>query len=257
MSAKDQIAGGSLAVDKPWLMLGNCLERMKEIPDGSVDLIVTDPPYTMTKRGRSCRPNWMPSSMGSNVFSGKIPTPSDWIEQCYRVLKPNGAHLYTFCNTNDIRTYLNSAENTGFRLHNIISMIKDTGMPSRWYLKQTELILFFRKGRAKPINDMTCRDWVKVTMPKKSTGKLHITQKPIGLISSIVTNSSDAGGIVLDPFMGSGTTGVACVNAERRFIGIEQHEPYFDIGRKRIAETIASTAQPAPLGGLFDAQAAE
>ena len=91
------------------LILGDCLEEMKKIPSASIDLIVTDPPYTMTKRGKSCRPNWMPSNMGDNVFNGDIPDVKAWMGECYRVLK-DGTHFYTFCNTNDILRYLESAK---------------------------------------------------------------------------------------------------------------------------------------------------
>lgn len=220
------------------LMHGDCLELMKEIPDESVDLVLTDPPYTMTKRGRSCRPNWMPNNMGDNVFIGGIPDAEAWMAECFRVLK-NRTHFYTFCNTNDLYKYLETAKKVGFKFHNLISMIKDTGMPNRWYLKQTEILLFFRKGSAKPINDMTSRDWAFVKMPRKSNGKLHITQKPVDFISKIIGNSTVYNETVLDPFMGSGTTGVACKNLNRKFIGIEKDDKYFEIARNRIENHVA------------------
>ena len=212
----------------------DCLDGMKEIEEGSVNLIVTDPPYTMTKRGKSCRPNWMPNSMGSNVFNGKIPNAKQWMTECYRVLGEK-SHFYTFVNINDITQYLKTAKEIGFKLHNIISMIKDTGMPNRWYYKQTELLLFFRKGKAKPINDYTSRDNVNVIMPKKSNGKLHITQKPLDFIEKIVTNSSNINDLILDPFIGSGTTAIAALNTHRNFIGFELDKGYYDIANQRIA----------------------
>jgi DNA modification methylase len=199
----------------------------------SVDLVVTDPPYTMTKRGKSSRPNWMPDRMGDNVFDGPLVPVRAWMAQCYRVLKP-GTHFYTFVNTNDITEYLLAARELGFRLHNVLSMIKDTSMPNRWYLKQTELVLFFRKGRAKPIHDMTSRDNVNVVMPKQRTGKLHITQKPLDFIERLVTNSSAPGDVVLDPFMGSGTTALACQRTGRRYIGFEKSCDYHARATKRL-----------------------
>ena len=217
------------------LLQGDCLELMKDIPDGSIDLIVTDPPYTMTKRGKSCRPNWMPNNMGDNVFDGALPDPDVWMRECFRILK-DGTHFYTFCNTNDLQKFLNTAADSGFKLHNVLTMVKNTKMTNRWYMKNCELILFFRKGKAKPIKNMCCRDWFFVDMPTKKTGKLHITEKPLETIEMFVTNSSDAGAIVLDPFMGSGTTGVACVKTGRRFIGMELDPGYFDIAYNRITE---------------------
>lgn len=219
------------------LILGDCLEKMQDIESGSVDLVIIDPPYKMTKRGKSCRPNYMPGSTGDNLFAGKLPITSDWMKLVYDTMKNDGSHLYIFTNTVSITEYLSIAKEQGFKLHNIISMIKDTGMPSRWYYKQTELVLFFRKGRAKPINDYTSRDNIEVVMPKKINGKLHITQKPLDFIAKFLTNSSNAGDVVLDPFMGSGTTGVACKNLNRNFIGIEMDETYFNIAKERIENT--------------------
>lgn len=215
------------------IYLGDCLELMRGIPDGSVDMALTDPPYTMTKRGKSCRPNWMKNNMGNNVFVGKVPDSLLWMKEIFRVLKEK-THFYTFCNTNDLRKYLNDAAAAGFKFHNLISVIKDTGMPNRWYLKQTELLLFFRKGSAKPINDMTSRDNIKVIMPKQSTGKLHITQKPLSLIEKLIYNSSNAGDLIFDPFVGSGTTCLAAKNLNRQFIGMEKEEKYFEIAKRRL-----------------------
>ena len=213
----------------------DCLEGMKRIADGSVDMVLCDPPYTMTKRGKSCRPNWMPNNMGDNVFQGEVPSVKLWMAECYRVLKYR-THFYTFVNTNDITEYLYIAKEVGFKLHNIISMIKDTKMPSRWYYKRTELVLFFRKGNAKPINDMKSPDFFHVDMPKKSNGKLHITQKPLDFIERLVTNSSKPNDLILDPFIGSGTTAIACMNTQRNFIGFEMDRGYYDIACKRIED---------------------
>lgn len=221
-----------IANDNLRLMEGDCLELMRGLPDASVDLVITDPPYRMTKRGRSCRPNWMPSGMGDNVFSGDIPPPSEWLSELFRVMRDG--HLYVFTNTISLQETLNAATGVGFKLHNIISMIKDTGMPNRWYYKQTELVLFMRKGKAIPINDYTSRDNVKVTMPTEKSGKLHITQKPLDFVTKLVTNSSKELSTVLDPFMGSGTTGVSCLNTGRRFIGMELDATYFQIASDRI-----------------------
>lgn len=200
----------------------NCLIEMENLINigKKVNLIITDPPYTMTKRGKSCRPNYMKNNMSEDLFEIGIPSPEIWFKLCFDLLE-NNTHFYTFCNINDIYNYLTAAKKIGFKLHNIISMIKDTNMPNRWYLKQTELILFFRKGKAKPINDMTSRDNYQVNMPTLKTGKIHITQKPLDLIEKFVYNSSNIGDLVCDPFSGSGTTALACKNLDRNFIGFE------------------------------------
>ena len=215
------------------LFHGNCLEVMKDIPDKSIDLVLTDPPYRMTKRGKSCRPNWMPNNMGENVFDGSVPDFKEWLKFCFDKLD-NKTHMYVFTNTVSLQDMLNSATNVGFKLHNVLTMIKDTGMPNRWYYKQTELVLFFRKGEAKPINDYTSRDWFNVTMPKAKDGKVHITQKPLDITQKLITNSSLEGQTVLDCFMGSGTTAIASLNTNRNFIGIEKDDNYFKIAKERI-----------------------
>lgn len=218
--------------------LGDCFDVMATLPAGGVDMVLCDPPYTMTKRGKSCRPNWMPNGMGDNVFSGKIPLANEWISEIYRMLK-DGTHFYTFCNTNDISAYLNAASAVGFSLHNIISMIKDTLMPNRWYLKQVEFVLFFRKGRAKPINDMTSRDWCRVKMPTAAFGKSHITEKPLTFMELLLKNSSEPGQIVFDPFAGSGTTAIAAIQSGRRWICIERDPDYFAAAVARVYDAEA------------------
>jgi len=215
------------------LILGECLEEMSKISDGSVDLILTDPPFKMTKNGKSCRPNYMPASSSESLFPSVIIDPNLWMSECFRILKSR-THFYTFCNNNDIRAYLNAAHNAGFQLHNVISMIKNTKMPNRWYLKYTEKILFFRKGEAKRINDPTSRDYFNVETPTLASGKVHPTEKPLSLIQKLVENSSKEGELILDLFMGSGTTCLAAKNLGRQFIGIEKEEKYYNIAQKRI-----------------------
>ena len=202
---------------------------MKNIPDESIDLALTDPPYKMTKTGNSCRPNYMP---GGLIIGDEFPNPEIWMKEIYRILKPN-THFYTFTNRNDLRLYLNVAHDLNFHFHNIINMIKDTNMPNRWYLKYTEPVLFFKKGNAKPINDMTSRDYFLVNMDK-GKHKSHPTQKPLSFIEKLITNSSNSGDVVFDPFMGSGTTGVAAKKSGREFIGIEKNREYFQIAEARI-----------------------
>ena len=213
---------------------GDCLEVFKELKTEEFDLAVIDPPYTMTKFGKSCRPNYMEYSE-DNLFDLPLPNLKLWLKNSFETLK-SPSHFYVFCNKNDIVKFINEAENQGFKLHNIITMIKDTKMPNRWYLKYTEFILFFRKGKAFPINDMTSRDYVDVVMPKTSNGKIHITQKPLNLIEKLITNSSKEGEIVFDPFAGSGTTAVAALKNKRKWVCIEVDKTYFDLACERILE---------------------
>lgn len=212
---------------------GDCLELMKDIPDKSVDMVLTDPPFKMTKNGKSCRPNYMPASSTETFFKSPLLKPEDWMSECFRILKDQ-THFYTFCNINDIQEYLNVASKVGFQLHNIIDMIKDTKMPNRWYLKYTERILFFRKGKAKRINDPTSRDYFFVNTPTLKSGKRHPTEKPLTLVEKLISNSSNEGDLIVDLFVGGGTTLLAAKNLNRQFIGIEKEEEYYNICLERL-----------------------
>ena len=98
---------------------------------------------------------------------------------------------------------------------------------------QTEFILLFRKGGAKDINDMGTSNFIQIPNIKN---KLHPTQKPIDLMKVLIENSSNEGDIVMDCFMGAGSTGIACINANRKFVGIEIDKKYYDIAVERIQE---------------------
>jgi site-specific DNA-methyltransferase (adenine-specific) len=98
-------------------------------------------------------------------------------------------------------------------------------------MSQFEYVLFLRKGAAVRINNCGTSDVIQVKNPKN---KVHPSEKPVDLIETIISNSSSVGDIVFDPFMGSGSTGVAAKNLNRKFIGIEIDESYFDIGKDRI-----------------------
>lgn len=219
------------------LRQGDCLELMKNIPDKSIDLIVTDPPYKTISGGHNT-PKWI-SGYGNSVLyknDGKIfeynnINHEDWLKECYRILKDN-THIYIMTNLLNLFTLKNIAEKVGFKLHNLLVWEKNTANANRWYMKNCEYVLFMRKGKSKSINNPSSK-----TIHKFNNivgNKRHPTEKPIDLMELYVSNSSKENDIVLDPFMGSGTTGVACVNTNRNFIGIELDENYFNIAKERI-----------------------
>lgn len=234
-----------MKIDNGEFLKGDCLELMKNIPDCSVDMVITDPPYTMTSTGNSCRPNYMP---GGEILNGMVPDAEMWMKEVYRIMK-DSTHFYTFCNKNDIQWYLNTASDVGFRFHNIVNVIKDTKMPNRWYMKYTEPVLFFYKGKAKAINDKTSRDYFNVIMPKKGE-KIHPTQKPLDIIEKFITNSTNISDVILDPFSGSGTTAIAAINTNRKWICMEMDETYYAKATERVKNHIPPTNEKSD--GLFD-----
>lgn len=223
------------------LLQGDCLELMKDIPDGSVDLVLTDPPYRTITGGdtpgkRAARPKGI---LGGNRKLFKYQRGisfGQWMPEVFRVLKP-GTHCYIFTNSLNLREMLCEAERVGFKLHNILVWEKNNCTPSQFYMKNCEYILFLRKGEAKWINNMGASKTVH-QFKNISGKKNHPTEKPVGLLDFYIRNSSLEGDVVFDPFMGSGSTGIACINADRHFLGMELDEEYFEIAKNRIDEAI-------------------
>ena len=219
------------------LYKGDCLELMQQIRSETIDLIVTDPPYKIITGGDS---NGKNSIRPKGILSGNrelmkfTPKFSEWLPECYRVLK-NGTHAYFMVNSTNLTEMLVEVEKVGFKIHNILIWKKNNCTPSQFYMKNCEYIIFCRKGKAKYVNNMggskTVHDFNNII-----GNKVHPTEKPIELMKFYIENSSEENDTVLDPFMGSGSTGVACVNTFRNFIGFEIDENYFNIATKRIEE---------------------
>lgn len=215
------------------LFNSDCLEVMKGIPDGSVDLVLTDPPYDVITGGNKNLDAPKGILTENKQLMKTIPNFSDWLPECYRVLKPD-THAYFMVNFKNLEKLMKEIRSAGFEIHNLLVWQKNNATPNRWYMKNVEYTIFARKGKAKTITDSgskTCHQFENIR------GKQHPTQKPVELMELYVSNSTAIGDIVLDLFMGSGSTGVACKNLDRKFIGIELDETYFNIAKERIENT--------------------
>ena len=220
------------------LLFGDCLERMKEIPDGSVDLCVSDIPYKLTGGGKgdganSKRPKGI---LVDNSQLMEVPKFEDWLPELYRVMK-NGTHIYLMCNFKNLNDLMNKSLAVGFKHINLLVWEKNNCTPSQFYMKNCEYALLLRKGSSKYINDIGGSKTVH-KFENIIGNKVHPTEKPTDLMEFYVKNSSNEGDVVLDMFMGSCSTGVACLNTNRKFIGIEKVPEYFDIGVNRMQESI-------------------
>ena len=223
------------------LMQGDCLEAMKGINSESVDLIVTDPPYKIITGGdkngkNSVRPQGILRG-NRKLFKNNQVKISEWMPELYRVLKYN-THCYVFSNSLNLKDMLNLSEQCGFKLVNLLVWEKNNCTPSQYYMKNCEYVLLLRKGKAKWINNIGASKTVH-RFNNIISNKTHPTEKPVGLMRFYIENSSNENDIVLDPFMGSGSTGVACVNTNRNFIGIELDEQYFKTAKSRIEFAIS------------------
>lgn len=215
------------------LWYGDCLELMKDIPNGSIDLVVTDPPYKTTSRGSSGGTGGILKeeiNKRGKVFKHNDIEFNEWLPELYRVLKDTG-HAYIMSNNKNLKNMLMEIENVGFNIYKTLIWAKNSPITNMYYMDSHEYIIFCRKGKAKRINNCGTKSVLNVDNPRN---KVHPTEKPVELMEILVNNSSLDGEVVLDPFMGSGTTGVACVNTNRNFIGIELDETYFNIAKDRI-----------------------
>lgn len=213
-------------------------EVFKTIPDNSIDLVVTDPPYKTTSRGNAGTSGGMLQkeiNKKGQVFKHNNIKPQEYIPELYRVLK-DGSHCYIMTNHVNLQEMLNVATESGFKFVKCLIWDKGNKIMGQYYMSSFEYILFLRKGKAKRINNCGTADILRVPniKLKGEDGKnLHDTEKPVELMKIMIDNSSNEGDIVFDPFMGIGSTGVACLELNRRFIGVELDEQYFPIAKYR------------------------
>lgn len=219
------------------LKQGDCLELMKDIPDGSVDLVLTGPPYVIETSGgglyKSERMKYNKEiEFMKNGFSEKV------LEEICRIMKK--INVYFFCSQKQIPILLDFFVNKKKCNWNLISWHKTNVVPAcgNKYLTDTEYILFFREKGVRVYGTYETKKTYYVTPTNQKEKKLygHPTIKPQEILNNLIVNSTKENEVVFDGFMGSGSTGVACVNTGRNFIGIELDQGYFEIAQKRIEE---------------------
>lgn len=214
------------------LMQGDCLELMQQIPDSSVDMILTDPPY-----GMSFVSNFRNEKYNAISGDNDLGWLDDFARECFRVSADNTAH-YVFCSFHNVDVF-KVAFQKYFKLKNILIWEKNNtsmGDLKGDFAPKYEMILFLHKGR-RLINGKRDSNILRFS---RTGNKLHPTQKPVTLCEKLIEKFSEASSTILDPFMGSGSTGVACINTGRNFIGIELDPDYFKIAQQRIESAKAA-----------------
>jgi len=216
----------------------DCYEFLKSLPDNSIDLIVTDPPYEKKSNGYyrgggafgTTNRTYHSNLDNKNLLNG---VNTSILDEMMRVMKH--VNIYIWCNKDQIRQYINYFQDYNVEL---LSWHKTNPVPTcnNKYLSDTEYLLFFRENGVKIYGEYkTKRKWYVTPTNKEDKKKYnHPTIKPLDIIENLIINSSQVGGVVLDPYMGSGTTGVACNKLGRAFIGCEIDKEYFDIAKNRI-----------------------
>lgn len=221
------------------LINGDAIEFMKRMNDESVDMIATDPPYKVTARGNAGNSGGMMQkklSMQGKIFKHNDIKPVEYIPEFYRILK-DGSHCYIMTNHVNLQEILNVATDCGFKFIKSLVWNKGNKIMGQYYMSQFEYILFFRKGKGKKINKCGTADILNI--PNKKTkgedGKnIHDTEKPVELMKVLIENSTQENEVVLDPFVGVGSTALACKELNRNFIGFELDENYYSIAHNRI-----------------------
>lgn len=220
---------------------GDCLNWLKKMSDKSVDLVVTDPPYEIETSGAGIYKQedkqYVKELVGmKDGFSEEI------LDELCRVMKK--INIYLFCSQKQIIPLLDYFVKKKGCNWNLLSWHKSNPIPAcgNKYLTDTEFILFFREKGVKVYGSFDTKKTYYVTplnqKDKKKYG--HPTCKPEEIVKNLIINSSNEGDIVLDPFMGSGTTGAVSVSINRKFMGAEIDDGYFKIAQDRIGKTQSS-----------------
>lgn len=241
--------------DSALLVLEDTLVALKHMKPESVDLIFADPPYFLSNGGITCQAGKMVSvDKGDwdkvNSLEEKHKFNRKWIKACKRVLKPNGS-IWISGTLHNIYSIGMALEQEGFKIINNITWQKTNPPPNlacRCFTHSTETVLWAQKadkkskhlfnyGLMKELNGgKQMKDvWSgPLTSPKEKKEGKHPTQKPLYLLERIIMAASNEGDVVLDPFCGSSTTGVAAIGLHRKYIGIDNNQEYIELSLRRL-----------------------
>lgn len=221
----------------------DCLAGIKKIPDKIIDLVIIDPPYKINNHNSGGKSDLAIeiNKYNKELYDSKLTSSYDYkiLDQLIRVMKK--INIYIFCNGEQIPFYIDYFVNKRKCKMDIIVWNKTNALPlfNNKYLTDKEYCLYFRNGgycNPKNYEDAKTVFYYPINVKDKKKWK-HPTIKPESLIRKLIRNSSKENDIVLDCFMGSGTTAVCCIKENRRYIGYEINKKYFDICNQRIKET--------------------
>ena len=226
-----------IKTDRYELYNGDCLEVMKSIPDKSIDLVIIDPPYEI----KTMKGGW---TIGKRKYKDEVSVMIDGFPEeilnllCTKMKKIN---IYIYCSKLQLPKLLNYFINKKCN-YEILTYHKTNPTPlcGNTYLPDTEYVVFAREKGVKIYGEYKTKFKYYTDKVNKKDKKLykHPTCKPIPFLQNHIINSSNEDDIILDCFMGSGSTGVAALNTNRKFIGIELDENYFNIAKNRIEESL-------------------
>lgn len=218
---------------------GDAITVMAALVEAGVaaDMLCSDPPYLLTSGGQT--EGGIHERLGGEGYDNGghlVACDLDWNDFMPLFFGVMGrGHAYVMANNRNVQPMLNAASAAGFEFHNLLVWDKVSATPNRWYMKNAEFTGLFYKGKAIAINDCSSMSCIRHPHTDESA---HPTEKPVTLMEHYILNSTRPGDLVIDPFMGSGSTGVAAIRAGRRFIGIELDERWHGVAAKRIAKAL-------------------
>ena len=237
------------------LIHGDSLSILKKLPQKSIDMIFADPPYFLSSDGITCSGGKM-VSVNKGDWDKKIGIEEKhkfnrkWIKLCYKVLKDNGT-IWISGTLHNIYSIGMALEQEGFKIINNITWKKLNPPPNiscRYFVHSTETILWAKKDikrvrhkfnydlmREMNGNKQAKDVWeTSLTKPSEKKCGKHPTQKPMAILEKLILASTDEGNLILDPFNGSGTTGIVASKLKRKYIGIELEKEYLNLTIKRL-----------------------
>lgn len=224
---------------------GDCIEEMKKLPDECIDLVLTDPPYNISQKNKIHRDSRTGKEMDINLDFGKWDydfNPINFLKESKRVLKNNGSIIVW--TSEQLHGFYRNWFEKNMCPKQLLVWVKSNPLPQFrlvGYKQATELAFWALKNKNTQdnpnFNFLTQKEMKNVFFHPIVSGKermAHPTQKPLKIFKKLVKIHSQKGGIVLDPFLGSGTTAVACEILQRKYIGIEKEEKYVKMTRERL-----------------------
>ena len=219
----------------------DCIKKFATMPRNKVDVIITDPPYKISRDNNFKTMNRAGIDFGEWDKDFDL---TDWIKYCEPVLK-KGGNIVIFNSWKNMSYIVDELEKNNFEVKDLIRWEKTNPMPRNrdrrfitdyevavWAVKKGGKWTFNRLSETYERPEIVCG----VTSKKEKIDGGHPTQKPVEVMEWLIKRLSNENDIILDPFMGSGSTGVACKNTNRRFIGIELDKNYYNMAIKRLGD---------------------
>ena len=222
-------------------------EIIKRIPDNSVDFILTDPPYNLGQHSTGNIPLPGRTAMNNDVAEWDMIdfNPEEWADEFIRILKPTG-NLFIFTSYNQLGRWYNCLDHK-FDTSNFMIWHKTNPAPKIFkagFLNSCEMIFtcWNKKHTWNFISQAQMHNFIESSIcmkPERLSNPKHPAQKPVAILKKMIEIASNENDIVFDPFMGVGSTGVSALELNRRFIGVELDETYFEAAKKRIETALS------------------